>query len=252
MKMSPDINEIAAALVQARPKFTPITKTHTATVASQKGAYKYTYATLEDVYEATTAALSAAGVFALHNIETATNAIGVTTLLMHSSGQYIQTDPVWLPAGTTPQSVGSAISYARRYSLQAALGVAAEEDDDGQQAAKGKPAAVVAPAPAKPAAAAAAAAPPAAAAKGGDRVISEAQIKRFFAIARKHEWRDDDLKALIARRGYESTKAIRMSDYDGLIEALESGVIEDDREPGGDDEDDGFGLAPWEQDGGAR
>lgn len=58
--------------------------------------------------------------------------ITVTTLLMHTSGEWIESDPLTVIATKPdPQQAGSAITYARRYSLSAILGIASEEDDDG-------------------------------------------------------------------------------------------------------------------------
>lgn len=61
--------------------------------------------------------------------------ITVTTLLMHSSGEWVETDPLTLKADkATAQGAGSAITYGRRYALAAALGLASDEDDDGNGA----------------------------------------------------------------------------------------------------------------------
>lgn len=58
--------------------------------------------------------------------------ITVTTMLMHESGEWIESDPLTVIATKAdPQQAGSAITYARRYSLSAILGIASEEDDDG-------------------------------------------------------------------------------------------------------------------------
>ena len=74
--------------------------------------------------------------------------IGVTTILVHTSGARFATGPLPMPAPADPQKVGSAITYARRYALMATLGLAAE-DDDGQAA---KPAPQARKAPPNPAA----------------------------------------------------------------------------------------------------
>lgn len=63
--------------------------------------------------------------------------IGITTILVHTSGEQVATGPLPMPAPNDPQKVGSAITYARRYALMATLGLATE-DDDGQ-AAKPEP-----------------------------------------------------------------------------------------------------------------
>lgn len=74
--------------------------------------------------------------------------VSIVTRILHASGQWVEGDPVstMLPTGD-PQSVGSAITYLRRYALQSAAGVAAEDDDaegthrghTGQPSAKPEP-----------------------------------------------------------------------------------------------------------------
>ena len=66
--------------------------------------------------------------------------VSMTTLLMHTSGEWIETDPLILRADKpTAQGAGSGITYARRYTLSALLGISSEDDDDGNTASKGKP-----------------------------------------------------------------------------------------------------------------
>lgn len=74
----------------------------------------------------------------------------VTTVLLHSSGEWIESEPLTLKADKpTAQGAGSGITYARRYALSAILGISSEDDDDGNVATHGsnKPE----PKPAKPA-----------------------------------------------------------------------------------------------------
>ena len=60
---------------------------------------------------------------------------GVITVITHSSGEYIEFDPLYLQADkATAQGMGSAITYARRYSLSSAFGIASDVDDDGNEA----------------------------------------------------------------------------------------------------------------------
>lgn len=57
--------------------------------------------------------------------------VNLTTKILHKSGEVLEFEPVVFKAqGNTPQAVGSAITYARRYSLSALLGIAGKEDDD--------------------------------------------------------------------------------------------------------------------------
>ena len=60
--------------------------------------------------------------------------VGVTTLLTHQSGEWIEFEPLFLKADKqTAQGYGSAITYARRYALSSAFGIASETDDDGNE-----------------------------------------------------------------------------------------------------------------------
>ena len=61
--------------------------------------------------------------------------VGVETILMHESGEWISSILMLPMVKQDPQAAGSAITYARRYSLQSIAGIPSE-DDDGQQASK--------------------------------------------------------------------------------------------------------------------
>lgn len=66
--------------------------------------------------------------------------VGVVTIIFHSSGQFIEFDPFILPLEKkTAQGVGSATTYARRYSLSAAFGIVSDLDDDGNEATDNAP-----------------------------------------------------------------------------------------------------------------
>jgi ERF superfamily len=73
--------------------------------------------------------------------------VSVVTRILHASGQWIQGDPVstMLPTGD-PQSVGSAITYLRRYALQSAAGVATDDDDAETAHRNGQPVKAMGPA----------------------------------------------------------------------------------------------------------
>lgn len=61
--------------------------------------------------------------------------IGVTTMILHESGEWMEFDPLYMNSEKdTAQGAGSVITYARRYSLSAAYGLASEVDDDGNEA----------------------------------------------------------------------------------------------------------------------
>lgn len=62
--------------------------------------------------------------------------VTVTTLLMHASGQWIESELQMWPKENTPQSIGTCISYARRYALAAMVGVYQEDDDANRASGK--------------------------------------------------------------------------------------------------------------------
>lgn len=74
----------------------------------------------------------------------------LTTILMHGSGEWIEATAKMGITDGKSQSIGSAMTYARRYALGAVLGIATDEDDDGHAATQSQPAqksAPTAPAP---------------------------------------------------------------------------------------------------------
>lgn len=135
MKFSQPINELAAALATASALFQPVIRDREVEVKTKDGGkYFYTYADLANVIDATIQALSSNGLSLVTTPLTVNGGVEVVTLLLHSSGQWIESEPLFMACGSKAQEVGSAITYARRYQVQAMLNVAAEADEDGQAA----------------------------------------------------------------------------------------------------------------------
>lgn len=63
----------------------------------------------------------------------------LATMLVHESGEYIRGTVALRPTKPDPQGVGAAMTYARRYGIQAVLGITADDDDDGNHASKPAP-----------------------------------------------------------------------------------------------------------------
>lgn len=102
------------------------------------GPMKYKYATLGAVLDEVRPKLRAEG---LTMTQVPTD-FGVFTTIFHKSGQWISFPPLNIrPAGGTPQNVGSAISYARRYSILSICNLATEDDDGHAAAVAPRPAA---------------------------------------------------------------------------------------------------------------
>lgn len=99
--------------------------------------YKSKYTTLDVLIDTAKPLLEKNGLSYIQSCSGDGSNITVTTLLMHSSGEWIESDPLVLKADkATAQGAGSAITYARRYALAAVLGLASDEDDDGNNAEK--------------------------------------------------------------------------------------------------------------------
>ena len=97
--------------------------------------FKSSYSPLDTVLNTVRPILAKHGLSVVQIPSTEGSNIIVTTILMHESGEYIETEPLELKMDKiTAQGAGSAITYARRYALSAVLGVASEDDDDGNAA----------------------------------------------------------------------------------------------------------------------
>lgn len=130
---SNSISELAKALAIAQSKMKPATKS---------GINKFfdgaRYSTLEDIWEACRGPLTESGLSVVQSPSmTETGLVQVTTMLLHSSGEYLVDRLVLKSRDGSPQAVGSAITYGKRYALAAIAGVASEEDDDGNLAQRG-------------------------------------------------------------------------------------------------------------------
>lgn len=135
-RMSFPCTELAAALAKAQSAIKNPTKDKTAKVKTKTGGeYEYNYADLASVLEAVKQPFADNGLSHISIPYSAGKSlIGVVTIIMHTSGQHIEGRLTMAVADERPQSVGSAITYARRYMLSAMVGIAAENDDDANLA----------------------------------------------------------------------------------------------------------------------
>lgn len=145
MNTSENIEFISAALVLAQQTMLPLIKD------SDNPFFRSKYADLSAVTEACYPALQANGICVMQSAESlGALGINIKTRLIHKSGQFIETDCAIPPAGQDPQKYGSAVTYGRRYGLQAAVGLAAI-DDDGESAMNRNKTTTTTTQPAKPA-----------------------------------------------------------------------------------------------------
>lgn len=94
--------------------------------------FKSKYVPLENVVDSIVPAISPNGLSFMQFPVNQENKVGVYTLVMHESGEWIQSEPIFAtPTKQDPQGVGSTITYLKRYSLSAVFGITSDEDDDG-------------------------------------------------------------------------------------------------------------------------
>jgi hypothetical protein len=124
MNHSTDITALAAAVAKAQGAMVDPKRT------SENPYFKSSYADLGEVVRVSRAPLAANGLSVVQTVASNMESVAVTTTLLHESGQWL-TDVASFPLGekTTIQQVGSVVTYLRRYSLMAILGLAPVDDD---------------------------------------------------------------------------------------------------------------------------
>ncbi len=206
--------EIATALSKAQSEFPAIAKTRTAAA----GSYSYQYADLADMIRALSPTLGKHGLSVSQLFGFHEGALCLRSILLHSSGERLESSLPIPWEGGRPQELGSFITYARRYSLAALLGVAAEEDDDGQAAeTAGKPKPKRARSPQKA------------------QTITRAQVERLFALCADSAERlevprklvEGILRQALGDLGFKSTKDLTREVYEALCERMERLSLDD-------------------------
>lgn len=136
LETSHEIEELATALGKAQGEMG----------SAKKGAdnpfFKSKYADLSEVIKALKEPFAANGLSYTQFPCIDEEGAGVTTILMHSSGQFMKST-YWLPLlKRDAQSVGSCITYARRYALQSIAGIPAADDDGNEASTQRDPIAI--------------------------------------------------------------------------------------------------------------
>ena len=124
------MKNIATALVKAQKAFGPALKTAT------NPHFRSRYADLAACVEAVMDGLNSNGIALVQQLTESDTGVIVETVFIHESGEMLNCGKLHVPAVKhDPQGYGSALTYARRYSLMAACGIA-PEDDDGNAASR--------------------------------------------------------------------------------------------------------------------
>lgn len=127
---STEITELARAMLKVQAELQPALKDRENTFSKSR------YATLNSVMDACRDALITNGIWLVqHPVPVEAGYLGLTTKLVHvESGQWQSSLMVMPLPKADPQGYGSALTYGRRYSLAALVGIVTEEDDDGENA----------------------------------------------------------------------------------------------------------------------
>lgn len=161
--------------------------------------YKSKYAPLQDVLNTVRPLLSKHGLSIVQSPSGDGERISIHTMLIHESGEWIEFDPLVLKAEKiTPQGAGSAITYGRRYSLSAVLGISSEDDDDANSFEKTQQN------------------------SGQKKQLTEKQVKRLYAIANSAGFSTADVKKVLMK-DYKKTQATDLTkeEYDEICERLQ-------------------------------
>lgn len=176
--------------------------------------FKSKYAPLNDILNLVRPLLSECGLTVIQSPGGDGERISVTTLLLHESGEWIESDPVVTKAEKiNAQGAGSAITYLRRYSLSAILNISSEDDDDGNHVSGNKPQQQA----------------------SGQRkqttsntptadTPSEAQLKKIYALSKEKNIDPETMIAIMQERyGKENSKDLTKKEVTDLITFLEGG-----------------------------
>jgi len=183
MEQSESINELVTALAKVQAALKPVS------MDGKNPFFKSKYATLHSVWESCRQLLSDNGLALIQIMDTENGNVDVITQLCHTSGQWIRGKLGMIPNKNDPQAIGQIITYFRRYSLGAMLGIVTEEDTDGEigqhrhrdDAGDGK-----------------GATSHGARGKSGTsspKPMSDAQRKKLFAMCKEKTFSNDDVRA---------------------------------------------------------
>lgn len=210
---SDQINEIAKALAAAQSEMKAAKKD------AKNPFFKSDYATLESVSDACLHVLNKHGIAVTQTTAhfESSPSVSLETTLIHSSGQWIGSVYPVHPTKNDPQSLGSAMTYARRYSLAAIAGVVVSDDDgesamDRQEATQKHRVAATNTADLKQTTTQV---------STGPTKPSQAQLKRLFTLADAANWQEEDIRAYLKSMGMESTKELNYFQYEAMCKKIQ-------------------------------
>lgn len=219
---SENIGELAAALAKAQAAIPPVRKDKTAKIPTKAGSsYSYSYSDLAGIWDAIRSPLSDNGLSVVQMPGQSDGWVSVETMLMHASGQWISSTVSARTGDTTPQAIGSAITYLRRYALGPMIGVVSDDDDDGNTASQPQ---------AQPAQRTVYAPPATVNTATGEivdpSVVSDKQYGLIKGLIKKGEWQESDWIDWAKQAGYqiETLQDLSKRQATDMIDALKAGL----------------------------
>jgi hypothetical protein len=218
VQQSDTIGKLAEALAAAQGEMQPIPRD------KENPYFKSKYADLASIVEKTGPILARHGLAVVQLpgfrawAESGTEIL--TTMIMHSSGEWVSEQMPLFMSKRDAQGMGSAITYARRYAYGAAVGIVTDEDDDGNQASQPprrqaeRPAAVAREATKPPSER-----PPMTVVQGQAEETTNDERRRALARVQLEQAVNDGLPAGLADALW---KAYKPSDHEGWVEGLKA------------------------------
>ena len=191
MKQSEQINELAAALAKAqavmpKAKMSGVNSRFADKATGKTGAY----ATLDDIRDAVKDTLTANGISYTQHPYSINGEVGVETMLIHSSGQWMRSRFGVPSAKHDPQAYGSLLTYVRKFALAAAAGVSTQEDTDADEVSHEPPSPTIS-------------------------VKQVAKIQNLLAAKKIDE------KRILKWKNIENLTQLRVTDFDAACEIIE-------------------------------
>ena len=194
MERSESIKELATAMHKAQGEMSGAKK------KSKNPFFKSDYADLEEVINCIKTPFFNNGISYMHFPIASDGFAGAELIIMHNSGEWISNKLLLKCAKNDPQGMGSAITYAKRYTLQSAAGIPSEDDDGNGATPQMNPNIQQQ--------------------TTQQNIITNAQLKRLHTIASGVP--TDQVKAILKHHGFESSKDITTYSYTQICLDIEN------------------------------
>jgi ERF superfamily protein len=156
---------------------------------SKNPHFRSRYSSLTAIWDCLRGPMSKHGLCVWQDVTTNELGVSVTTRISHGSGQWCEFGPLTIPVDRkNAQGIGAAITYAKRFTLAAAIGIVSDEDDDGNGVSK----------------------------VPEEACISDAQVKYLTKLMNEDHNRDE-LEQMLQKIGIQELSQLPVSRYDSFV-----------------------------------